>query len=161
MQITLNEVFRIRSPAPDTVRVLYLDDERVVVISLFKKDTLPYEIPKMEFGYAIEDQDAETSREYPVAVSTNPTEAQERAMERAWKIIGSFVTDIPDCYDRKIRSRLSLSIIPLCSGGCKPKQPPVRRGKAAFLSRPGRGKKQVVFLHKHAEILPVSFVKKR
>lgn len=105
MQITLNEVFRIHSPAPDTVRVLYLDDERVVVISLLKKDTLPYEIPQKEFGYALEDQDAEVSGKYPVAVSPNPTEAQERAMERAWKIIGTFVTDIPDCYDRKIRSR--------------------------------------------------------
>ena len=105
MQITLNEVFRIHSPAPDTVRVLYSDDERVVVISLLKKDTLPYEIPQKEFGYALEDQDAEVSGEYPVAVSPNPTEAQERAMERAWKIIGTFVTDIPDCYDRKIRSR--------------------------------------------------------
>lgn len=105
MQITLNEVFRIHSPAPDTVRVLYSDGERVVVISLLKKDTLPYEIPQKEFGYALEDQDAEVSGEYPVAVSPNPTEAQERAMERAWKIIGTFVTDIPDCYDRKIRSR--------------------------------------------------------
>ena len=25
-------------------------------------------------------------------------------MERAWKIIGAFVTDLPDCYGRKIRS---------------------------------------------------------
>ena len=75
MQITLNEVFRIHSPAPDTVRVLYSDGERVVVISLLKKDTLPYEIPQKEFGYALEDQDAEVSGEYPVAVSPNPTGA--------------------------------------------------------------------------------------
>lgn len=103
-QILPNTVLIIRSPE-DTVRVLYTRGQTVVVISLIKKNSLPYMLSFDDLLDNIEDGQAKVSQDYPAAFYANFSEAQQRAMERAWDVIGSFVTDIPDCYDPKIRSR--------------------------------------------------------
>ena len=105
MQIMRNQVYDIQTPA-DTVRIIaLLEDNRAIVISMIKKDTLPYELPLQTFVEAVEQGDAKMNHQYPTAFCPNPTDKQALAAEEAWKIIGPFVQDEPDCYDKKVRSR--------------------------------------------------------
>lgn len=103
-QILPNTVLTIPLPE-DTVRVLYVSGKLAVVISLIKKDTLPYEISYDDLQDDIEAGQAAILSDYPVVFAWEFSEAQQRAIDRAWDVIGNFVTDIPDCYDPKIRSR--------------------------------------------------------
>lgn len=106
MQIMLNDVYDIQNPKTDMVRILaMLPDRKVVIISLKKKDTLPFEITLSELEEAIENGEANINLSYPPTIYLNPTEKQIESAERSWKIIGDFVKDEPDCYDPKIRSR--------------------------------------------------------
>ena len=110
MPVSPNDVYELTVPSEDTVRVLdVLDNKTVIVISLLKKDTLPYECTLDDLEEALEDGKAVLSKDYPVAFFSNPTENQQAAAERNWKIIGAFVQDIPDCYDKKVRSRFIAS----------------------------------------------------
>lgn len=105
MPIMRNQVYDIQAPA-DTVRIIaLLEDNRAIVISMTKKDTLPYELPLQTFIEAVKQGDATLNHQYPTTFFSNPTEKQVLAAEEAWKIIGPFVQDEPDCYDKKIRSR--------------------------------------------------------
>lgn len=105
MQIMLNQVYDIQNPV-DTVRVIaLLEDNRAIVISLIKKDTLPYELPRQALEDAVEQGDAVINHQYPTTFCPNPTDKQTLAAEKAWEIIGPFVQDEPDCYDKKNRSR--------------------------------------------------------
>lgn len=105
MQIMRNQVYDIQDPA-DTARVIaLLEDNRAIFISLTNKDTLPYELPLQTFAEAVALGDATLNHQHPSAFCSNPTEKQIHAAEQAWEIIGSFVQDEPDCYDKKIRSR--------------------------------------------------------
>ncbi len=102
----LNDVYDIQNPKTDTVRVLtILPDRMAVVISLIKKDTLPFEISMSEFEEAIENGEANINPSFPPTIFLNPTEKQVKSAENNWKIIGDFVKDEPDCYDPKVRSR--------------------------------------------------------
>ena len=108
MEITINDVYKIRTPKDDVVRVLaVLDTKKIVVISLEKKDTLPYEIPLSDFEDDIAEQNDGISlnEQYPPSFVANPTTSQIEAAKRTWKVIGAFVQDEPSCYDHKIRSR--------------------------------------------------------
>lgn len=105
MPIMRNQVYDIQSPA-DTVRVVaLLEDDRAILISLIKKDTLPYEMPLQTFVEVVAHGEASINHQYPTAFCSNPTDKQVLAAEAAWNIIGPFVQDEPDCYDKKIRSR--------------------------------------------------------
>lgn len=105
MPIMCNQVYDIQNPE-DTVRVIaLLEDNRAVVISLIKKDTLPYELELQAFVESIEEGTAKLNHQHPSVFCPNPTEKQIFAAEQAWKVIGPFVQDEPDCYDKKIRSR--------------------------------------------------------
>ena len=104
MPIMRNQVYDIQEPS-DTVRVIaLLEDNRAILISLIKKDSLPYEYPLRSLVDAVEQSDAKLNYQYPTAFCPNPTEKQILAAEQAWEIIGSFVQDEPDCYDKKVRS---------------------------------------------------------
>lgn len=103
-QIQPNTVLTIPLPE-DTVRVLYVREKVVVVISLIKKNTLPYELSYDDLQEEVEAGQAKVRSDYPVAFAWEFSEAQQRAIDRAWDVIGNFVLDIPDCYDPKVRSR--------------------------------------------------------
>lgn len=106
MPILPNEVYELRESPKDTVRILAVwEQQTVVVISLINKDTLPYEIPLSQLEEAVSEKKAVYSTEYPPAFFPNPTEKQVEAAKESWDIIGPFVQDIPDCYDKKVRSR--------------------------------------------------------
>lgn len=81
------------------------EDDVVVLISLSKKDTLPYEITHTAFQIEIESSSFVLQQGYDPVVCINPTEKQLEAAEKSWDIIGDFVSDEPDCFDAKIRSR--------------------------------------------------------
>lgn len=101
-----NEVYELRESLEDTVRVLaILDRQTAVVISVLKKDTLPYELSLSDLEEATEEGRAIQSVEYPPALFPNPTQKQMEAAQKSWDVIGKFVQDAPECYDRKIRSR--------------------------------------------------------
>lgn len=105
MPIMRNQVYDISNPE-DTVRVIaLLQDNRAIVISLIKKDTLPYELPYDAFSLSVEEGTSKLNHQYPSAFCSNPTEKQIHAAEEAWEMIGPFVQDEPDCYDKKVRSR--------------------------------------------------------
>jgi hypothetical protein len=72
---------------------------------MLKKDTLPYECALADLEEALEEGRAMLSTDYPMAFFPNPTANQQAAAEKNWKVIGLFVQDIPDCYDKKVRSR--------------------------------------------------------
>ncbi len=103
-QIQPNVILNMLS-SEDTVRVLYVDNGIVVVISLVRKDSLPYELQYDELQCDIEEGRTVIQADCSVAFAFGFSEAQQRAIDRAWDVIGLFVTDIPDCYDSKIRSR--------------------------------------------------------
>ena len=105
MPIMRNQVYNIQAPV-DTVRIIaLLEDNRAIVISMIKKDTLPYELPLQAFAEAVEQGEATLNHQYPTAFCSEPSEKQILAAEKAWEIIGPFVQDEPDCYDKKVRSR--------------------------------------------------------
>ncbi|WP_409967948.1 AAA family ATPase [Bengtsoniella intestinalis] len=81
------------------------EDDVVVLISLSKKDTLPYKITYTAFQFEIESSSFVLQQGYDPVVCINPTEKQLEAAEKSWDIIGDFVSDEPDCFDAKIRSR--------------------------------------------------------
>lgn len=105
MNILRNSVYDIHFPREDTVRVLSVDKDRVVVISLLKQNTLPYEIALTDFEDALQNGSAVQNTEILPAYTPQPTEKQEEAMEKSWSIIGEFVQNEPDCFDKKVRSR--------------------------------------------------------
>ena len=106
-QIFLNTVYTLHDPVEDIVRLLAFVDHGTVavVISLIKKNPLPYMIDADTFVDDLESGQAKESSDYPPAFCALPSPAQQAAIKRAWDVIGSFVLDIPACYDPKIRSR--------------------------------------------------------
>lgn len=106
MNIMRNDVYDISGAKSDTVRVLaILDDKNVVVISMIRPSSLPYEISLEELEEMIETGEAVVNSNHPPAFVVQPTEKQIRSAEENWKIIGSFVQDEPYCFDPKSRSR--------------------------------------------------------
>lgn len=106
MNIMRNDVFDMTEPREDTVRVLFqLENDDIVVISLIKKDSLPYEISAQLFREEFKNGNITKNTDHPTPYYPEPTVKQQEAAEKAWKIIGTFVQDEPDCYDRKVRSR--------------------------------------------------------
>ena len=76
MPIMRNQVYDIQAPA-DTVRIIaLLEDNRAIVISMTKKDTLPYELPLQTFIEAVKQGDATLNHQYPTPFFSNPTDKQ-------------------------------------------------------------------------------------
>ena len=100
MNILRNSVYDIHFPREDTVRVLFVDKDCVVVISLLKQNTLPYEIALTDFEDALQNGSAVHNTEILPAYTPQPTKKQEEAMEKSWSIIGEFVQNEPDCFDK-------------------------------------------------------------
>ena len=106
MKVMLNKAYTIQKPQKDIIRVVAsLPDKNIVVISLIRKDSLPYELNLSDLESAILAGEAQETNDYPPAYIANVTEKQINAAQKSWDIIGNFVQDTPDCYDKKIRSR--------------------------------------------------------
>ncbi len=109
MKILRNTAYKLNDTG-DIVRVLYVhrppeDEKFVIVISLLKKDTMPYEISLEQFESGILEESILPAEGYDPIVYAEPSEKQRQSAEKNWSMIGSFVLDEPDCFDKKVRSR--------------------------------------------------------
>ncbi len=88
------------------IRILYMfpAENSAVVISLDKKDTLPYEIVLSELECDLENGDYIEIQDNMSLTYTELTNKQEKALDASWDIIRDFVLNEPDCYYKKIRS---------------------------------------------------------
>lgn len=102
MDWKLNGIYKFTGFREDTVRVLYIFSDRVAVISVTKKDSLPYLVEKELINEKNIEEEADL---YQGKLIKSPTESQEKAGKYNWELIKDLVQDEPGCFDRKIRSR--------------------------------------------------------
>ncbi len=88
------------------IRVLYMvpTANSAIVISLDKKDTLPYEIVLSELECDSEHGDYIEIQDEISKIDFELTDKQEKALNDSWDLIKCFVLNEPDCYNKKIRS---------------------------------------------------------
>lgn len=100
----LNDVYTLSTFIDDTVRVLYLFDDMLVVISLVKENSLPYFILKDEIDKQYDIGNVKLINDINFSFVMEQSEKQVSAGEKNWDIIKDLVQDEPYCFDKKIRS---------------------------------------------------------
>ncbi len=96
--MTTNEKFRVLATLPS--------EDSAFVISLKREDSVPVKMVLSDIQNSIDDKECVIVADERIVLS--PGNATDRQIEKAnayWELIGDFVSDEPDCYDKKIRSR--------------------------------------------------------
>lgn len=104
MQFALNDIYSLSTFIDDTVRVLYVFEDALAVISLVKENTLPYLVLKDVIDKEYDNGNVMLRNDIHFSFVMEQSEKQVSAGESNWNAIKDLVLDEPACFDRKTRS---------------------------------------------------------